>query len=254
MEQAEQAQQCPSCQTILYGDYCHRCGRSRHVQRIDGAFILSEVGSILNLHKGIFFTIRELLRRPGITVRKFIHGERNRLVKPVVFIVITSIVYALTEQLFPAGGRYFSYAISGASLGGMQDHYGHLNFLIAFLAAFWVRVLFRKSGYNFFELLVLLSFLLGMRMLMLAVFRVRNGLFSSPLWDIVESTLPTIYVIWGIGQFFNGKKVSNYLKAFIGYELGIFSFFLIAALLGILTYLFQHGELPSGRIRIGTLL
>ncbi|MEM6298978.1 MAG: DUF3667 domain-containing protein, partial [Bacteroidota bacterium] len=58
------------------------------LKRIDKAYILSEISSVLNLEKGIFYTIKELLIRPGKSIRTFIHEDRTRLVKPIVFIIV----------------------------------------------------------------------------------------------------------------------------------------------------------------------
>ena len=39
------------------------------LERIDEKYIWNEISSVLNLEKGIFYTIKELFVRPGKTVR-----------------------------------------------------------------------------------------------------------------------------------------------------------------------------------------
>ena len=42
------------------------------LERIDGAYILKEIGGVLNFEKGILYTIKELFLRPGKAVLEFI--------------------------------------------------------------------------------------------------------------------------------------------------------------------------------------
>ncbi|RZK21487.1 MAG: DUF3667 domain-containing protein [Pedobacter sp.] len=39
--------------------------------------------------------MKELLLRPGKTVRNFLHEDRTKLVKPVIFIIVMSLMFSL---------------------------------------------------------------------------------------------------------------------------------------------------------------
>ena len=41
------------------------------LDRIDSTYLWNEVRSVLNFDKGVFYTIREILLRPGLTVKRF---------------------------------------------------------------------------------------------------------------------------------------------------------------------------------------
>jgi hypothetical protein len=84
MSEQYQMDFCKLCQSELSGEFCAQCGHPQTLKRIDGTYILSEIGSVFNFEKGILFTIRELLIRPGENVQNFIHRDRNRLVKPQI--------------------------------------------------------------------------------------------------------------------------------------------------------------------------
>ena len=68
---------CINCNLTLPAEtnYCPYCGQAQSVKRIDGRYIISEIGSILNFKKGFFYTVRELLLRPGITIQRFINTD-----------------------------------------------------------------------------------------------------------------------------------------------------------------------------------
>src|SRR5690606_33845500 len=89
----------------------------------------------------------------------------------------------------------------------------------------------RKHNYNFFELLIMLCFIMGMGMLILAFFSIIEGLSGTPLMPLAGPIL-VLYCVWAIGQFFNQHKVSTYLKALAAYLLGMITFTVLAGLLG----------------------
>jgi hypothetical protein len=98
--------------------------------------------------------------------------------------------------------------------------------------AIWVKIFFRKYNYNFFEILILLCFVMGIGMLNLALFAIIEGISKIHLMQI-SSIIAFIYSAWAIGQFFDKYKMINYLKSFFAYLLGFLTFSVSALLLGI---------------------
>jgi hypothetical protein len=104
------------------------------------------------------------------------------------------------------------------------------------MAAFigiWIKIFFRKAGYNYFEILILLCFIMGMGMLLFALFGLIDSLININLLD-KGFLLGILYISWGIGQFFQKGKIVNYVKAFFSYMLGMISFTIIVMLIGVL--------------------
>ena len=96
----------------------------------------------------------------------------------------------------------------------------------------WLKLICKKSSYNFFEILIMLCFVMGAGMLLLAIFTLVQGISGINL-QLVGGTLTFIYCLWAIGQFLDGKKGLSYLLAFIAYLLGIISFTVLAVLTGL---------------------
>lgn len=228
---------CPNCNTIIDEKYCSQCGRPAELPRIDGQYIRKEIGSVLSFDKGILLTIRELVLRPGQNIREFLFNDRNRLVKPIIFIIICSLSYTLSQRLLNFEDGYFNFSSETEDsailtiFSWVQKNYGYANIIIAFFIAFWTQLLFRKSGYNFFEILVLIFFIIGVGMLIFSVFGIIDALTPIRILNIGGIT-GMLYAAWAIGQFFDKKKMLNYLKAALSYVLGIVSFSLLAILLG----------------------
>ena len=227
---------CKNCQSTLSGTYCATCGYPKTLPRIDRKYLLSEISSVLNFDKGILFTIKELLIRPGKNVRDFINRDRNRLVKPVIFLILCSLAYTIAEQFLHFEDEYenaygFGESATSDIFGWIQKNYGYANILMAVFIALWIKIFFRKYDYNFFEILILLCFVMGMGMLIYTVFGIAESLTGTKLLQ-AGSLLAFVYVSWAIGLFFDKKKKMNYVKGFISYILGMISFYTGAVVLG----------------------
>lgn len=74
---------------------------------------------------------------------------------------------------------------------------------------------------------------MGIGMLIFSVFALFQGLTHIDLMQIA-GILSFVYSGWAIGQFFDGSKFPNYIKAFISYFLGFLTFSLTAVMVGLL--------------------
>ena len=99
---------CKNCNTEITQNYCPICGNPNSLKRIDGKYIATEIGSVLNLDKGILYTIKELILRPGKAVKEFILEDRKRLVKPILFLIVCSVVYTIAQQFLEFEDGYIN--------------------------------------------------------------------------------------------------------------------------------------------------
>ena len=81
---------CKNCNTEISSKFCPDCGQPTSLKRIDGHYIIHEIEHILHFGRGISFTIRELVINPGQNIKNYLLETRSRLVKPIIFIIITS--------------------------------------------------------------------------------------------------------------------------------------------------------------------
>ena len=144
---------CINCNHELSGKYCSNCGRPASIKRIDSHYITHEILHVLHFEKGILFTVKELLTRPGQNVREFIAVDRAKLVKPIIFVVITSLVYSLVNHLFHVEDGYVSYHgeknATSSIFDWVQAHYGYANMIMSVFIALWLR-LFLESMITIF--------------------------------------------------------------------------------------------------------
>lgn len=219
---------CKACNTLVAGKYCQDCGQPVVLKRIDGHYITHEIEHILHFERGILYTVKELFLSPGRTVRRFMAEDRSRLVKPVIFLVITSLIYTIVNHFFHIEEGYVNYREAKKTAAGymfewVQSHYGYANMLMGVFIAVWLKLFFKKHQYNFFEILILLCFVMGMAMLIFTMFGIVQGISHVKLLEI-GGYAGVLYCAWAIGQFFSQKSIGSYIKAFFAYMLGIITF------------------------------
>lgn len=229
---------CKNCNSEATLHYCPNCGQPVDLKRINGQYIVHEISQVLNFEKGILYTVRELLMRPGESMRRFITENRSRLIKPIIFIIVTSLVYSLVNNFFHIEDGYVKYEGAGESttvllFKWVQGNYGYANIFMGIFIALWIKLFFRNYDYNIYEILILLCFVMGMGMLVFALFALVQGLTKIELMN-TASIVGMAYITWAIGQFFDKKKPINYLKAFVSYLLGFITSMLFLIALGTL--------------------
>jgi len=235
---------CTACNASITGNFCGHCGRPAQIPRVNGHYIVHEIQHVLHFEKGILYTVKALLREPGTSIHTFITADRSRLVKPILFIIVTSLIYTTLDHLFHIEPGYIdNHQMKTSAIVVMsnwvQNHYGYSNIIMGIFIAFWLKILFRAYCYNFFEILILLCFIMGIAMLILSVFALFQGI-SGVQAMTAGNIAGTLYCFWSIGHFFDKKRVVSYLKAAVSYVLGMITFTLSLWILGFLIDLIRH--------------
>lgn len=170
--------------------FCPDCGLPTPAHRIDWEFLSHEIQhSILHVDKGILFTIKELLTRPGHMIREYIHGKRGGHIKPFLMIMILGTVVTLLSKFFLGTSLFNSwvnikktptaaelaevrsevgfdpmgFVESFTDIGNwMNDHFAISTLLLLPFAALALKLAFRKfRDINYPEWLVIATFLLA---------------------------------------------------------------------------------------------
>jgi hypothetical protein len=229
---------CKNCNNEVHLNYCSNCGQPVKLKRINAYYILHEIEHILHFERGILYTIKELTLNPGKSIKTYITENRSKLVKPIIFIIVTSLIYTFCNHYFHFEDGYINYHDEKSSaikdiFKWIQSHYGYANIIIGVFISLWAKLFFRKYEFNFFEILILLCFVTGISMLIYSVFGILQYFTHYNLMQ-VSSVVGLLYIVWTMGQFFDKRKLINYLKAFFSYVLGILTFSITLILIGVL--------------------
>ncbi|WP_339845282.1 DUF3667 domain-containing protein [uncultured Dokdonia sp.] len=193
------------------------------LERIDGKYIWDEISSVLNFDKGIFYTIKELIIRPGKTVHEFLIHDRKRIVKPVIFVIFSSLFFVIIQQIlgFSTGTAPDNIPSAGVkkAFDWCGKNFGIMNIIMGFFIGFWIRLFFLKSKINIYEIFILVFFSIGIVNLIYTFFGIIESVTGFEANNITY-VITIFYSTWAVGNFFNKKKISSYVRGFLANLLG----------------------------------
>lgn len=219
------------------------------------------VRKFLNLESGWLRTFRELLLRPGEMLRRYVAGDRSGYANPLSFLLINALIVLVFMSFLGFNERILAMSMSmldAPTLGQYRLQkfvtgylFQNMNLMyIGILVPFAVvmRLLFRKSGYNLAEFLVITIFMMAESMLFSVI------LLPIPLlFEISSLAYSVLGLSLGIGYFsyasigFLGGRVITVLKTAFSYLFGYF-FFLFVFLLLLLVYVLTFGNAEASRM------
>jgi len=230
---------CKNCAHEFEGKFCPQCGQKAKTKRITTKQVYSEVRQrIFHYEQGFWYTTRELLLRPGHTIREYLEGKRVRHIKPLKFMfwaaAISFLIFhfiGLDQDMMQKMGEQQSSNPIGQKLSVkifklLSDHPAIMLFLMVPLIACFSWLLFRRSRYNYAEHFVLNTYLMGelslASIVMGPVSKWLNSIFTSTLAVPMFSVgIWVIYFGWAYGQFFQpAPKIWIWLKGGFSILLG----------------------------------
>ncbi len=172
---------CVNCGTEAHGSFCPHCGQRMSVRRITFREWWTDFWGLLSGLDTMFLrTLKDLTLRPGNAARQYIRGNRVRIYGPVGYFFLMITLFLLLMSLLNINVLDFinekreMFTPAAIKSGSGQEKFTRpvLDFIsknmkvIAFLNvpfhAFAARYLvFRKSGLNFMENMVMPFYLMG---------------------------------------------------------------------------------------------
>lgn len=178
--------------------FCPACGQPTPVHRIDWHFLGHELEhSVLHMDRGILYSLKELMLRPGRLIRDYIEGRRAGIVKPVLLIMMTGAAATLMAH----------YALDGDALGaslaaGMEagaEHQGSMNAKQAEAMAQMAKVFAVVKDWMNRHLTLITLLLLPVQAAAFKLTFRRFKQFNYPEWLVITSFLMAqLFVVWAV--------------------------------------------------------
>lgn len=158
------AKHCLNCNTELVGRFCHQCGQKASTHRITFRHFLQHdlPHGLFHLDKGILYTLKCLILRPGQTVRKFLAGQRvshyNIFALFIIVIALKTLIdYQISDdEVFSSKNPEADKTVNQA-----LSHYYKLFYLLCIpLLSVFSAIFSRRLHYNYTEHIVFNAFLL----------------------------------------------------------------------------------------------
>ncbi len=229
---------CINCNHQITDDFCSKCGQPKAIKRIDFHYLVHEIEHLFHFEKGFHFTAWNLIIRPGKTIRTYLFENRNKYVKPIVYLFFASLIFTLFTSFFHIQYSY----LNVSHIEPLKDkvnlkvidnwlisHIAYTNIIVGFSIAPWLMLLYRKRKYNIFEMIVLMSYVLatGLLVILPLIMLIKiTPIFSNLTIFFI------VYQIWAIGQFFGEKKIVNYLKVLLAFIFGVLTHVAIFFIIG----------------------
>ena len=227
---------CKNCNNNFDGNFCNNCGQEATVGRIDFKYLIDGIAnSIFQIDHGFLYTLKNLFIRPGNTIKDFLAGKRKPLLKPIAYVLFTATLYVITTYI-TGRNTYLVDVVSGIAEGvnnnseetsnsvrvlnwfASNHAYSTLLLLPFFTLASYLA--FIKSKYNYFEHLVLNSYVSGQHMV---IYLMLSFVFHNYYSEIIPVLLGISYTFWVYNQFFKYKKsFSKILLTLLTYLVSLF--------------------------------
>jgi len=219
--------------------FCPACGQPAPAHRIDWHFLGHELEhSVLHMDRGILYSLKELMLRPGHLIRGYLEGRRATQVKPLLLLMISAAAVVLLGKYLLGGDLLGSAMQAGFSeSGAMQPGSNvdpavamgtfntvkdwinaHLTAVTLFLLPFEAgafRLAFRGRGLNYPEWLVITAFLTVQTFVFMALaILVRTWVPHAQGWSVA---LASLYAVFSLVQLFRNHSVwTTALRTLVG--------------------------------------
>lgn len=226
---------CKNCNNTFEGKFCPECGQ-KETHRLTVPHLGHEVfHAVTHTDKGIFFLIKEMFLRPGITVREYVDGKRKRYFNPFTFLllmmalqlvvirktnyyqVFNDTIAEATIKMIQSTGKSREEAVRAmkpttdenqSRMEKIVDNNKLLTFLFLPILALFSWLFFKKSRFNYAENLVFHIMVAAETTLFFIVICIIPFLFSQTFgaWMLfVHILVVIIYSIIGYKQLFGGR-------------------------------------------------
>ncbi len=244
---------CANCGTAVDLHYCPKCGQKHAPGRLHMDHLLSEFAhNYLGTDSGFFFTLREMIVRPGHAVNEFLAGKRKPYLKPVQFYLLMLTLFFLVSELLNVNPVEMGSQVNrdlgiqpSTELTSKKRYQQTMEVLstnmkvifsmLLLVLALTMKLLYRKKPYTFTELLVFtlyvygVSYLFSCLLAFLMVIHLPRSLHA--VLNAIIYILSAIYVMWAIRQFYEGRGVRSWLKAGASYLLSVVFLLLFSGVL-----------------------
>ncbi len=212
---------CKNCQNEFEGNFCNHCGQKASVRRLDLKYLVQDVpNSVFQLNRGFFFTVKEILTKPGHAIRNFIEGKRQAYYKPIAFLIVVSTIYILINY-FMGVNSLVEDVLTGIEIGARAEEDESNLFFTKWLPKYQIYVpffvlplfsiasylAFRKSDYNYVEHFVLNVYITAQQFIIYSAFAFVIS-DDGPL-VLLQFIIGIGFVFWTYIQFFSNKKLSR---------------------------------------------
>lgn len=238
---------CQNCNHTITENFCANCGQKKF-KRIDKKYVLDEIQyTLLHTNKGLFYSIKKILKSPGKTAREYIEGNRVNHYKPILLIFLLSGISAFISYKLLGfaevikslnNQKYGNSKVMADVMSALSNYNAIFMLLLLPIFAITTKLAFKKWGNNYYEHIVMNCYILSAYTLvcMILVYPIMFFLKSTPDSFFTISQISFLIVPFILIWFFKGYYPDKSLKSIVFRSLaaiGMFATFYVVVIFGI---------------------
>jgi len=233
---------CKNCLQSYEGKFCPECGQKAKTGRITITQVFKDIRShFVHFEQGFLYTTKELIIRPGHSIKEYIEGRRARHTKPVKYMLWATAISFLVihflgfqEKLIEeialsqGSGNEEKSVQMGKNISDFLTRHPSLLMLSLLPGiAFCSWSLFRNKGFNYAEHFTIDAFLMGILSLASIITSsgfafISEGSFNQmAIIGSLQWVVWAAYFAWAYRQLFpEGNKFVIWIKGILVLILG----------------------------------
>ncbi|MGY3087773.1 hypothetical protein ACVWYF_000799 [Hymenobacter sp. UYAg731] len=239
---------CLNCGHAVPDRYCGRCGQdAHHTHRLTLKDMPHDVlHSIWHVDKGIIYTLKTMVLRPGPTIRAYLAGQRVDHFRPLSLLFLITGLYALLFSvlhidMMPPRDHTMPEAVYQMQRSFSTFFMKYLTWCYLATVPAWAlaaRLFLRRGGYNYAECLIIAAFITAINnfitLLLLPITYAYSGTPRIQTFSFYALLLVIAYASWAYGSLLNHTIISRLgrlWRGFLTFMLGYFILTIVAVIL-----------------------
>ncbi len=198
---------CKYCKANGVGNFCSSCGQTFTTKRLSLQSILQEAFHFFtHLDHGFPYTFKKLFFAPGKMQREYVEGNRTKYQKPFSMFFICATIAALA--IYWINLLLIKHFNSGDTKEAFFFNKYWVVFQILLLPFFALitYLIFRKSQFNYGEILVFQLYLFSFLFVVLSIIHLFKFIFPHLETRFIELPVIVLYTAITNLNFFRGQK------------------------------------------------
>ena len=223
---------CKNCGHIVEGKYCNHCGQKTNVGKITFSSLLNELTeSIFQIDRGFFYTLLQLFKRPGKSIKEYLNGKRKRYFKPIAYLITFSTIFFIISKMI-GQNTWLDDLITGFAKGGsnkeeitevlnwIAQNYAYATLMLIPVFSLASFISFWGTGKNYIEHLVINSYVTGQQAILYSIFAILKKFIGGEIFDLLPVVIAVSYAIIVFWQIFEkGNRMKVLLRSLLTYVL-----------------------------------
>ena len=247
------SQTCKNCGSEQIENYCCNCGQKVIEKRFSVKFFFIAILDTFNLERGLFYTYKMLLTKPGVVINDYISGKTKPYYNPLKYIILAAAISAflvLWLNIFEEGMKATNNLMYGDSIQANEQALQLQQKVIVYLKKFMNLItlllipfvslgskwFFRAKKLFFGEHLIMNSFLFGQSTFIILLFMPLVIIFPqlTASFELISSTVTIIYLSYSYCKIFSLSKFKAIISALFVYFIGLLLSMLFFSIVGLI--------------------